>query len=192
MTISRQDPGFLEAPKNGAEVSCCSHQHHDGKSSGDSIRAANLGADQSIALSAEHHHGVSHSSFLDKAVTSLDNLGIVASMLCLVHCLALPFIITLVPFLGLQIFEGHEAHLWMGGFVWAFALFGMVPGYLKHQKRQVLAGMVIGLSLVTFAILGAEPLLGEQWELPFIVSGNLILVAVHWWNRGLFKCGHEH
>lgn len=191
MTISRQDPGFLEVPKNGTEGSCCSHHHLDDKSSGDSIRAVSRSADQSIALSAEHQHGA-QSTFLDKAVTSLDNLGIVASTLCLIHCLALPFIITLVPFLGLQIFEGHEAHLWMGAFVWAFALFGMVPGYLKHRKPQILVGMLVGLSLVTFAVLGAEPLLGEQYELPFIVSGNLILVAFHWWNRGMFKCGHKH
>lgn len=188
MTISRQEPGFLDLPKS-ADGGCCSHHHHDGKSSSDSVRAVSLSADQAVARehAAPHSHG-----FLDKAVTSLDNLGIFASTLCLIHCLALPFIITLVPFLGLQIFEGHQAHLWMGGFVWAFALFGMVPGYIKHQKREVLFGMVIGLSLVTFAILGAEPLLGEQYELPFIVSGNLILVAFHWWNRGLFKCGHKH
>lgn len=183
MTISRQDPGFLDLQSADG---CCSHHHHDGKSSGDSIRAVSLSTDLAQEQAA-HSHGL-----FDRAVTSLDNLGIFASTLCLIHCLALPFIITLVPFLGLQIFEGHQAHLWMGGFVWAFALFGMVPGYIKHQKREVLFGMVLGLSLVTFAILGAEPLLGEQYELPFIVSGNLILVAFHWWNRGLFKCGHKH
>jgi hypothetical protein len=37
----------------------------------------------------------------DKAILSLDNLGIFASIACLIHCLAMPVIIATVPFLGL-------------------------------------------------------------------------------------------
>lgn len=126
------------------------------------------------------------------AILSLDYLGIVASTLCLIHCLAMPFIIAFLPFLGWQFLEGETAHHVLAAFVFAFALFAIVPGYLKHRKQAVLVFMLIGLGCVAFATFVAGPVFGEQTELPIITFGNLILVATHWRNRGLCKCSHEH
>lgn len=126
------------------------------------------------------------------AAIVLDNLGIIASAVCLVHCLALPFLIALLPVLGLQFLETHESHLYIAGFIWIFALFAIVPGYLKHKKVPILVGMVLGLGLVTFAVLAGHTFFGERGELICLVVGNLILVAVHWKNRGLCKCGTDH
>ncbi|HEY9784932.1 MAG TPA: MerC domain-containing protein [Candidatus Obscuribacterales bacterium] len=140
------------------------------------------------AIRQDHH---SHEESAEsKAIVSLDNLGILASTLCLIHCLAMPFLIAALPFLGWQFLEGETAHRVLATLIFAFAIFAIVPGYLKHRRRDILISMLLGLSAVAFAIFGAGPLMGESAELPFITLGNLILVATHWRNRGLCKCAH--
>jgi hypothetical protein len=119
----------------------------------------------------------------------MDTLGIAASSLCLVHCLAMPFIIGMLPFLGLQFLEGHQAHVVLAGFVLAFAVTAVVPGYFKHHRKDILAAMFLGLSLVLIATFSAT---SEAMELPLITAGNLILVATHMFNRALSRCTHAH
>ena len=102
----------------------------------------------------------------------------------------MPFLIAALPFVGLQFLEGNFAHRLLAGFVIAFALFAVLPGYLKHRRKPVLVSMIIGLTLVLFATFGVGH--HEQWELPLISIGNLILVGTHLRNRGLLKCDHVH
>ncbi len=148
-----------------------------------------------LQVEAEHQHA--HASpvseeAIEKAILSFDNLGIAASTLCLIHCMAMPFVIAFLPFLGLQFLEGHQSHIWLAGFIWTFALFAIVPGYLKHRKIGILIGMIVGLSFVSLAVFGANTLIGDRAELYSITLGNLILVGVHWKNRGLCKCCASH
>src|ERR1700722_4976575 len=107
------------------------------------------------------------------AIVSLDNLGIAASSLCLVHCLAMPFVIAFLPLLGWQFLEGRPAHRILAFFVFSFAVFAVVPGYLKHRKRSVLISMLVGLSLVFIATFTARQYMPEKLELPLITFGNL-------------------
>ncbi len=127
---------------------------------------------------------------VSKTIASLDNLGIIASAICLVHCLAFPFLIALLPVLGLQFLDTHESHLVIAGFIWTFALFAIVPGYLKHRKLPILLGTIAGLGLVTFGVIAGHAALGENGEMICLTVGNLTLVATHWKNRGLCKCEH--
>ncbi len=128
----------------------------------------------------------------DQGIRSFDMLGIAASSICLVHCLAMPFVISFLPLLGWQFLEGKTAHQILAGFVFCFAIFGIVPGYLKYRHNSVLAGMVMGLTMVLVATLLCGYVLPEQMELPLITIGNLILVATHWHNHHLASCNHHH
>jgi hypothetical protein len=127
-----------------------------------------------------------------QSIRSFDMLGIAASTICLVHCLAMPFIITFLPLLGWQFLEGKLAHQVLATFVFAFAIFGIVPGYLKHHRPTVLAGMVLGLGLVLVATCFCGFILPESIELPLITAGNLVLVATHWHNHHLSSCNHHN
>jgi len=128
---------------------------------------------------------------VSQSIRAFDILGIAASTICLIHCLAMPFIITFLPLLGWQFLEGKLAHRILATFVFAFAIFGIVPGYLKSKKLSVLLGMVTGLGLVLIATLLCGFLLPEKMELPLITAGNLILVATHWHNHHLVACNHH-
>jgi hypothetical protein len=139
----------------------------------------------------EEEHTQEHTT--SSAIISLDALGITASTICIIHCMAMPFVITMLPFLGWQFMEGRTAHHILAGFVITFALLAVVPGYLKHKRRDVLASMLLGLSFVLYATFAPRRILPENLELPLITIGNIILVATHWRNRGLSLCRfHGH
>jgi uncharacterized membrane protein (UPF0136 family) len=127
-----------------------------------------------------------------QTIVSMDALGIFASTVCLIHCLAMPLVVAFLPLLGLEFLEGHGAHQALAGFVVAFGLLAILPGYMKHRKPAVLAGLVIGLTFVLAATFGYAVGLSESAELPLITVGNLVLVVSHLFNRQLCKCNHGH
>lgn len=139
---------------------------------------------------AEHNHGISSKRSTQQAIVSMDALGIIASTLCLIHCLAMPLVVAFLPVLGLQFLEGHVAHQALAGFVVAFGLLAILPGYLKHHKPSVLLGLIVGLTFVLGATFGYTIGLPESSELPLITVGNLVLVVSHLLNRRLCKCDH--
>jgi hypothetical protein len=159
------------------------HEHTHGHSHG---TACGVGHSSAHVVAADHVR--EHSS--REHIVSMDTLGIFASTLCLIHCLAMPLVVAFLPVLGLQFLEGHGAHQTLAGFVVAFGLLAILPGYLKHRKPLVLAGLVVGLTLVLSATFGYVAGLSESAELPLITVGNLVLVASHLFNRKLCKCSH--
>ena len=124
-------------------------------------------------------------------ISSFDMLGIAASSICLVHCLSMPFIISLLPVIGWQFLAGKLAHQILAAFVFTFALFAIVPGYFKHHNKTVLLAVLTGLTLVGLATFVCGSVLPENLELPMITAGNLILVIAHWKNHHLASCHHH-
>lgn len=167
-----------------------SHSHNERKPLPGSTNVFSTVVGDEVVVSAQE--SIAHQEHHKKVQTTvlLDNLGIAASTLCLIHCMAMPFLIALLPFLGLQFLEGEVAHRVIALFVFAFAIFAIGPGYMQHRKKQVLIATIFGLSLVAGALLIAGPMFGEQYELPFITTGNLILVITHLRNRKLCQCIH--
>ena len=122
----------------------------------------------------------------EKAILSLDNLGIFASVLCLIHCLAMPFVVAAIPFIGMkwQWLQSETTENVLIAFIVGFAVFAIIPGYREHKKPLALAGLVVGLALVAaVAVLRGQ--FPANFELPLISVGNLLLVGTHLLNRKL-------
>jgi hypothetical protein len=115
----------------------------------------------------------------------VDQLGIIASTICILHCAAAPFIgLAVLPLLGLK----HDlTHMILAGFVLSLALLSIIPSYLKHRDNSMLIAATFGLSLVLIASFGGESL-GEFWEIALISMGNIIVIYTHSKNRKLCKC----
>lgn len=117
-----------------------------------------------------HSHSHRHHPWLDR-------LGISASVLCLIHCLALPVLIPLVPVFGL--FGHDEVHLIMLVPIVAAAGFGILPGFLRHRSRRVLFAAMAGVLLCSAAV-GAEAFFGlHVLDVPLTVAGGMCLVGAH-------------
>lgn len=108
-----------------------------------------------------------------------DRLGIGASVVCLAHCLALPFVLT-----GAAAWGAH-AHEWFHVGVAAvsipLALVAAWPGYREHRDRGVLALLLAGAALFAASV-GLHDRLPETGSLALSLAGSLLLLSGHWRN----------
>ncbi|HET7267522.1 MAG TPA: MerC domain-containing protein [Oleiagrimonas sp.] len=87
-----------------------------------------------------------------KAWHAADRAGATASLLCAVHCAALPFVLALLPLLGLGFLAGHAFE--RGFVLFAATLAGvvLVRGYRTHRRRAPLLAAIPGLALLVAGV----------------------------------------
>jgi hypothetical protein len=109
----------------------------------------------------------------------LDASAVALSGLCLLHCLALPLLATLLPLFGAW------AHAeWVHVLFVAVALPLSGQALWRAQRRHPVpalawAGAALGLGLL---LAGAFGWAGAAAETPLTVAGSLLLAGVHGWN----------
>src|ERR1700758_2233628 len=97
-------------------------------------------------------HTINHVQTCQKApagairlrLPSADVLGMIASGVCLIHCLVLPFVLMLLPVYASGFLEDDRTHFFLAFFVATFCLLAVVPGYIKHRNQLVLSSMATG------------------------------------------------
>ena len=80
-----------------------------------------------------------------------DWLGVGASVLCAIHCAAMPFVIGFLPLLGLSFLADPAFHQWMVAICLALALLAFVPGWRRHHRLAPTGIGLAGLTLITVA-----------------------------------------
>lgn len=115
----------------------------------------------------------------------MERAAIGGSLLCLVHCIALPSAIALLPALGNAALP-HDAHVWLLAFVVPATGGALIAGYRGHRDPRPLVVGVAGLCLLAVAAL---LLLETAWETPLTVIGSLAIVAAHGGNWMLRHAG---
>lgn len=106
-----------------------------------------------------------------------DMAGMAASLLCLVHCLAMPVVVFAFPMMGsAHTHDGfHNAIL---ALIALPVLIALIPGYMKHRDATALVSGCIGLGAFLAAVFIVSPLFGEGAEAVLaIISGVLLLFA---------------
>ena len=119
-----------------------------------------------------------------------DKIGLGLSGLCLIHCLVLPVVISLMPWMGL-IFEDERVHLLFAAVTVPVALIAFIPGFLRHNLKSVLALGVAGAVLLLLGSV-AHDHVGEALAHWFTVLGGILLISGHLRNfRLLSNCCAE-
>lgn len=118
-----------------------------------------------------------------------DKLSIGLSMLCLVHCLLLPFVLVLIPS-SIAVHLGNEAfHAWMVVAVLPTSIYALTLGCKKHKNYRLITLGISGLLLLVLAVVLDESLLGHLGEKIMTLIGATILAIGHGWN---FLLCHQH
>jgi hypothetical protein len=120
-----------------------------------------------------------------KPNTVLDQTAVALSGLCLLHCLALPIFIGLLPFAG-QFGDDHF-HLQMLVVVIPVSVVAFVLGYRRHRRLGVMLGGAIGLLLLTAGATVVHSRLGVAADQLFTVTAAAILAVSHFYNSRLSK-----
>jgi hypothetical protein len=91
---------------------------------------------------------------------SLDKVGIFLSALCVIHCLATPFLIILSPWLG-SYFDSKWSHLGIFIFIVPVAYFTFYRFYKNHRNKKPMILGTIGIFILGVALLSP----GHSWEI---------------------------
>jgi peptidoglycan/LPS O-acetylase OafA/YrhL len=108
-----------------------------------------------------------------------DFVGIGLSVLCLIHCLTLPLLITFAPAILRRLPGDDITHRGLAVAIGLVGVLAFRSGYRMHRRRWLLILFVVGLALVSVAaILGDEVLTGYG-EGAITVCGGLLIVTAH-------------
>ena len=107
-----------------------------------------------------------------------DRVGATASFLCAIHCALLPFVLALLPFVGLEFLADHRFERGFVLFACALALFALIRGYRRHQGPLPLMLAAPGLALLLLGVTYAE---GYSIILHsvLVTCGGLLVASAH-------------
>ncbi len=110
-----------------------------------------------------------------------DRIGATASFLCAIHCALLPFVLALLPFLGLEFLASPHFERGFVTFACLLAVFALVRGYRRHQQPLPLLLAAPGLALLLLGVTYAEGYSVIVHSV-MVTSGGLLLAAAHFVN----------
>jgi hypothetical protein len=120
--------------------------------------------------------------------TLVDRVGATASMLCAVHCALLPFVLALLPLIGLEFLAGHTFERIFVGCAAVLACASLVTAYRRHRRPHALFLMVPGIALLCVGIvvnLDVHVLVHTAC----VVTGGVLVASAHVVNLVL---AHRH
>lgn len=116
-----------------------------------------------------------------------NNLAIGFSAFCVVHCLAAPLLLILLPSLTALSLDNEAFHNWLLIGVIPTSLFSLIMGCKQHRFYRVLLIGGGGLLFLISAILVEGFLYGEILEKVLTVTGACIVAFGHFLNFRLCK-----
>lgn len=113
-------------------------------------------------------------------MSKLDRTGLLLSVMCLVHCAALPLSVVLLPTAaGLLLDHSSAFHWLLLGFALPVSGFALWLGSRRHRRPGALA---LGLAGLVAMLLGVSHVVSNQAEIPLTIGGSIAVAAAHLWN----------
>lgn len=115
----------------------------------------------------------------------LDQVAVALSGLCLVHCLALPLAIAVLPFLGQ--FSDDHLHAQMLIMVIPVSVIALGLGFRRHRHLGIVIAGVAALGVVTVGGTVAHTQYGLFTDRLLTIVGSLALAVTHYRNFRLSR-----
>ena len=134
----------------------------------------------------------------DAALVQLaDRVGATASFLCALHCAALPFVLALLPALGLSFLADHSFEHWFIACATVLALTMLIRGYRRHGGPQALVLLVPGLVLLWLGGYVFDVETAGLWHALLVSLGGSAVALAHIVNLRLsnlhrYCCANGH
>lgn len=127
---------------------------------------------------------------IEARVRRMDALGMIVSIACVAHCVAVPLALGLLPALGLSFLANDRLHEVLAVVVVLVALLAFVPGYRVHHSRRVPIVGAIGVTMLSGAAFA--PGLSLVLESVVTAVGGTVLVTAHVLNHRAIARAHVH
>lgn len=110
----------------------------------------------------------------------LDQLAVALSGLCLLHCLLLPFLVALLPFLS-QFGDDH-LHAEVLIFVIPVSIIALALGFRRHRHTGIVISGLVGLVILTLGGTIVHNAYGLLADRTMTVIGSFTLAITHYRN----------
>ncbi len=109
-----------------------------------------------------------------------DFIGFTTSLLCALHCAALPLLLSMAPLAGLQFLENPWIEYSIILLSFFIASNALIHGYRKiHHKK-----LALSIAIVGFLLIGSGQVLESEWIEIFLMTcgGTMIAIAhlINW------------
>ncbi len=111
----------------------------------------------------------------------LDNAAVALSGICLLHCLTLPILIAVLPFLG-HFGAGHF-HVQMLLIVLPVSTIAFMLGFRRHHVKSIFAWGIVGMLLLAFGATIVHSSYGIVADRTVTACAALILAFAHYFNN---------
>ena len=120
----------------------------------------------------------------------LDQIAIALSAVCIVHCMAVPVAVAVLPIAAVTIGSGTHFHALMLWLVVPTSLVGFSLGFRIHGKPGIVALGATGLTGIAVAALWGHANWPLAAEIGFSIVSSLILGTAHY--RNFLEVRHCH
>jgi hypothetical protein len=121
-----------------------------------------------------------------------DQVAITLSAVCIVHCLAVPVLVAVLPIAAISFGESEHFHGLMLWLVVPTSVVGFALGYRLHRSAGIVALGTVGVLVLATAAVYGHTAWPEVAEVLVSVGGSLLLGSAHWLNfRSVRRC-HRH
>jgi hypothetical protein len=121
-----------------------------------------------------------------------DRVAIALSTICIVHCLAMPFVIALLPVTALALGGDGHFHALMLWFVVPTSIIGLGLGVRVHRRADIVALATIAIGALAAAALWGHGAWDPSVEVLVNVGASVLLAAAHWRNFREVRRLHHH
>lgn len=134
--------------------------------------------------------------YIGPLAVAADRIGATASLLCAVHCALLPFVLALLPLIGLGFLADHRFERVFVACAAALASVTIFTAWRRHRRLHALFLLMPGIALLLAGIvidIGAH----EWLHTALVVCGGVLVASAHGVNLVLShrhvhnaNCGH--
>ena len=115
-----------------------------------------------------------------KISTSWDKAAVILSGLCLVHCLALPVFVAVLPFVS-ELTDGH-LHAQLLVLVIPVSVFAFTLGFRRHGSWPIVGFGVLGMAVLALGGTYVHSHYGIAADRAVTVAGSAVLAVAHFFN----------
>jgi hypothetical protein len=121
-----------------------------------------------------------------------DRIAIALSTICIVHCLAMPFVIAVLPIAAFTVGGDGHFHSLMLWFVVPTSVLGFGLGLRVHGRIDIVFMGAAAILTLAAAALWGHSTWDPSVEVLVNVAASILLAAAHWRNFREVRRVHNH
>ena len=121
-----------------------------------------------------------------------DRIAIALSTVCIVHCLAMPLLVAVLPIAAISLGENAHFHSLMLWLVVPTSAVGFGLGFRVHRRGAIVLSGGAAVVVLAAAAVWGHAAWSASAEVAVSVAASLVLAAAHWRNFSEVRRLHRH